>query len=293
MKASVASDHIRRWATLAEILRARKQRQSVDWEAVNRVVTDAKAALAVRAVELKDLLRLSKQLLEPFDDPLTHDLGLHRWLAQEREEAYSDWLQWVLVQLRYPDLVYSLFNRPPPLGWEHWREDRPNIKREVTVPQGHEGQRGRLDLLIEYSNRAILVVEVKTTSADTADTLKQKGYSRWVDNHSVVRNTVLLATHASEELYEGFTFCSWADLCVNLRRTIATRKGNWPHLVTAMMIAFIAAVEQNLVQLAGPATRRILAGEAVMFDAQIVDHLARSTAGIAHGEYASDLKEMK
>src|SRR5580700_121123 len=32
-------------------------------------------------------------------DPLVVDAGLNRWLREDREEAYSDWLAWIFQQL--------------------------------------------------------------------------------------------------------------------------------------------------------------------------------------------------
>ena len=39
---------------------------------------------------LCDLLAASRRRLAPFGDPLELDLGVYRWLAQGREEAYAD-----------------------------------------------------------------------------------------------------------------------------------------------------------------------------------------------------------
>jgi len=37
------------------------------------------------------------------------DLGLHRWLQESCEEAYSDWLAWILGQLNTSDEIIKLF----------------------------------------------------------------------------------------------------------------------------------------------------------------------------------------
>jgi len=39
---------------------------------------------------------MSSARLKPLGEPLEHDLGVNRWLAGAREEAYSDWLTWLL-----------------------------------------------------------------------------------------------------------------------------------------------------------------------------------------------------
>jgi len=34
---------------------------------------------------------------------------MHRWLADDREESYSDWLAWVIEQIKMPELVFRVF----------------------------------------------------------------------------------------------------------------------------------------------------------------------------------------
>src|SRR5438270_6206210 len=86
------------WRELGATLVAARQARSVDWGAVRRIIDVAQASFALKADRLEQLLVESRKLLEPFGDPLEVDFGAHRWLAGDREEAYSDWLQWIIQQ---------------------------------------------------------------------------------------------------------------------------------------------------------------------------------------------------
>lgn len=55
--------------------------------------------LRLEAERLRRVLRESNRRLRPLFDPLNSDFGLLRWLASGREEAYSDWLEWILEQI--------------------------------------------------------------------------------------------------------------------------------------------------------------------------------------------------
>src|ERR1700733_8004664 len=49
--------------------------------------------------ELEEVIEQSNQRLKPLGEPMKHDFGLHRWLAGAREEAYSDWFQWLFARM--------------------------------------------------------------------------------------------------------------------------------------------------------------------------------------------------
>jgi hypothetical protein len=57
---------------------------------------------------LADLLELSNRTFDPLADPLATDFGAHRWLSADREEAYSDWLGWILEQIGDAERVLRL-----------------------------------------------------------------------------------------------------------------------------------------------------------------------------------------
>src|SRR5262249_7591378 len=154
------------------------------------------------------------------------------------------------------------------------------------VPQGHAGHTGKIDLLIQYGRWAILAIEVKTCSADASDTVKQKGYKNWIDSQECEHKLppVLIATDAKNIEYEGFQFVSWRDICLELRWVIPELQSQDKLLTGAMILAFVGAVEQNLLgfsarRLKKPGARRVSA-----FNPKIIDHLEAYLKGRgAHG----------
>jgi hypothetical protein len=218
---------------------------------------------------LRELLERSDLLLKPLKDPLRADVGIHRWLSQDREEAYSDWLAWVLQELNKvgADLLKLLGISTGPVV--DAREV--SIAREYFIPQG------RLDLLIRFGKQALLIIEVKVTSADTADIAKQKGYCEWFDEqvrlHHLCRlPPVLLAIDASEADYEGFVPLLWEDFCVGVRRLLPRIQDQVGIVNAAMIVAFVGAVEQNLLHLVPPGSKGI--GQS-LFYARTADHIKR------------------
>lgn len=219
-----------------------------NWASVLPLTESAANAELANAERLRVLFEDSARRLTPLEDPLRVDLGLHRWLAGQREEVYSDWLAWIVEHLRTPALVYSLFGLPPPEDTNTW--PTPQVTRERTVPQGHEGHSGRLDLVVCWQGRGLLVVEVKIGDADTSDTGKHAGYLSWIEARLEPRqDAILLATSGIEEAYGRFFLRTWTKVCIELRRML-------PHVIAgrgvttaAMMCAFVAAVERNLLRL--------------------------------------------
>src|SRR3989442_1019206 len=105
---------LREWAQLGkEVIRTRRTRP-VDWRSVNALVELTRQRLRVQAESLKSLLEESNQQLRPLQDPFEVDLGLHRWLACDREEAYSDWLQWTVKEIQDHKKVLNLFGVKDP-----------------------------------------------------------------------------------------------------------------------------------------------------------------------------------
>jgi hypothetical protein len=244
----------------------------------------ARVALAVKARQLRELLDISRQRLAPLNDPLDVDLGRHRWLAADREEAYSDWLQWVLQQLRHPERVFRLFNLTLPSDWAAWSGVTPEIHREYSVGEGHPGRTGRLDIVVDYAGHARIIVEVKKTEAELSDTAKGAGYERSQKSGTLSGTPcwrILLATAGAQSAYPGnFSLLPWSDFCVSLRRLVAELGSRTlpehekvPLLARAMMLAFVAAVEQNLLGFSAEQVREIVFDRLTLFNAQIVDHL--------------------
>ena len=255
----------------AELL-TQRSRNVPNWDSVRRMIDVAREKLVGDRDRLRDLLDESRKRLAPLEDPFDVDLGLHRWLGAEREEAYSDWLEWVVRHMPGPKQVFALFGLAPPetvLQCKEWE-----VQREWCVPHGHPDHEGRLDLVIRFSDRAIIVVEVKKGDAGDADTTKQCGYGLWIDEQSYPsKDRVLLAASADEAVYDGFPFCSWANVCIEMRRCAVEFCKEGRVMVAAMVLAFVAAVEQNLLGFSPKLVQDVCKGHSALFNVTVVDHL--------------------
>lgn len=94
-----------------------------------------------------------------------------------------------------------------------------HCRQRFSVSREHDIAFGRLDVVVSFSRDVILVVEVKTSSADEAETAKQQGYSEWLAKqpHLHKLRPILIAVDAEKEDYEGFVPLRWADVCLGLR----------------------------------------------------------------------------
>jgi hypothetical protein len=244
---------LRRWGCLGRSL-VRPSRGVYSWTAAKRLTTAAIGLVDGRIARLQRLLKESDRRLDPLADPLRVSFALHRWLAADREEAYSDWLAWTLSQVGHAALVGKLLfgaSSPPELAFV---EAMCQCDREVWVPTGHEGHTGRLDCVLRFGSEALIVIEVKVVGVDGADTVKQQGYFNWLDGqrHTSLRRPVLLAVHGDpDKEYEGFTLTSWEQFCHRLRALVPTLlAARRLELTTAATIlGFVGAVEQNLLEL--------------------------------------------
>ena len=217
--------------------------------------------------KLTELLSVSDAALRGISlcEPLRVDAGLNRWLKNDREEAYSDWLAWILEQLNAIDVLDVL------------RVSDANVVA-VGIPPHFEVEReyyisgGRLDLLLTLGNELIVIIEVKKSSAEIADTAKQAGYHHWLKLQPFrLHREFLLITDASEEKYEGFTPIRWADVCIRLRRLLPKLCTSVGLVKTAMIVAFISAVETNLLNLIVPPADVVDR----LFYAKTLDHLEK------------------
>jgi hypothetical protein len=119
-----------------------------------------------------------------------------------------------------------------------------------------------LDIVLTFEDKALFVVEVKKETAEGGRTGKQKGYSQWVTRECRSRDlvqipSVLLITDAETEAYHDFQAVQWKDVCLRLRQMMPRFIKEHSHIKAAMMLAFISAVETNLLGLSAPeATQR-------------------------------------
>jgi hypothetical protein len=95
-----AIDTLRTWAEIGRLLQTARPKEHANWATVSRLIDAAKPKLKAEGRELGRLLDESRRQLYPYGDPFDLDLGMHRWLSEDREEAYSDWLQWLVEQIR-------------------------------------------------------------------------------------------------------------------------------------------------------------------------------------------------
>jgi len=154
------------------------------WSAVERLIFPAIRCAEAQIQQLKTLVQRSEKMLHPIGEPLTMSFPLHRWLAGDREEAYFDWLAWILQELGSARRIGYV------LCGEEVSElsrcgERCSVEREVWVPEGHPGRSGRLDCIVRIGNQAVILIEVKVVSAESADTSKNQGYRQWLDSQPV------------------------------------------------------------------------------------------------------------
>jgi hypothetical protein len=223
------------------------------WPFVARIIKSAKASQSVDRKDLMELLRKSKRLLSPLDDPFSNDFGLHRWLRGSREEVYSDWLAWIMQGLDNAADVFRLFDLPVPPDADQWKNTA--IKREFPIPGG------RLDIVVRWPGKALLVVEVKITDEEFAYTSKQGRYARWMHRQKEPhKEAVLLTVDADTGMSKGdFKRSDWRKVCVRLRCIAAGRSGarrgnraaHRSVVRSALTLAFAGAVEQNLLGMHG------------------------------------------
>jgi hypothetical protein len=206
---------------------------------------------------------------------------LHRQLSASREEVYSDWLQWVLQQVRDLRLIGQILGSPKLKLLANSGEPI-RIEREVHVPWGYVDQTGRLDVVIYQGAETIAVVEVKTREYSDEDLKKHKGYSEWLTATSPEAELVFLAIEDTNSDTFGFRFISWANVCIALRAIAARLMAAEQILGTSLVLAFIGAVEQNLLGLASPSAGTIPIGRIP----RMADHLAKAEqAEVAHGQW--------
>ena len=159
---------LRIWATIGASLRTSRTLPVAKWAAATRMIAAVRPKMEADAKRLQVLLEQSREKLLPLGEPFDLDLGLHRWLDAEREEAYSDWLEWVVRQAKTATNIFGLFGIDLP-------DDLPkdailHVRREVRVAHGHADHEGRLDLVVALGDQVVLVIEVKKGDADHADT---------------------------------------------------------------------------------------------------------------------------
>lgn len=245
---------------------------AVSWDPVSRLIRAAAPTFSAEIDRVRRLVEQSNERLAPLGDPLLTDFGAHRWLRGSREEHYTDWLEWIVGRLEDARQVLSLFgiDARVPTG-------SPEVQCEFRVPEGHEGCEGRLDLVIRYGSEALICVETKLGSAENADIAKQRGYRAWLDRQIGVppdgRFAVLVVTESKRDEWEGFRVVRWASLCLRLREAAVSLMRRNEIVVAALVLAFVGAVEQNLLRFPVGAIRLAMSGGRAVLSPAVGDHL--------------------
>jgi hypothetical protein len=143
------------------------------------------------------------------------------------------------------------------------------VRREVCVERGYENRTGRLDLEICQGDQQLAIVEVKTQSFNDSDLDKHEGYRACV--RSTETDLIFLSVGSPDSDLGNFRFLPWADVCVALRRIAPALLGAEHILSTALVLAFVGAVEQNLL---GFSSQKGLTG--MEKTAQMVEHFLKA-----------------
>lgn len=258
---------LKMWAELGRDIAQERSESHFDWKSVRSFIEAAEPLFKEESERLEGLLRKSDEHLHPLEDPLKVDFGVHRWLRAEREEAYSDWLEWTLGQLESPALVSKVLGiREDDLGEI---SGKLKIKREFVFVDD-QGRNRRTDLDIYWEDKAAIRVEVKKHDADAVDPNQLKRQEKGFQHY------ILLVTSGLVQDYKGnFKVRYWKDLCIEFRRLVPNLGGRKNGMVVqkALILAFVGAVEQNLVMLPGNLKMRLGANRRI--GSHVGDHIAK------------------
>jgi len=250
MKYDVKVSHS--YVRLTEALRAwselhpNAERKSPSWDSARLLVRSAKVLDDYALAHLQEALAGSNAELAPLGEPLTLNLGKHRWLSADREESYSDWLAWILQGMSGSTEILPLFALGDGAAGE-LLGPAGTVRREVS------SQHGRTDIEVPIGNRGLLLIEVKVQNTGSELQSQMERYAQKVADQHVERPLlVLLGTEAPEPSLDlfGFTFTSWEALCQRLRQ-YAKRVKESELLRAAAILIFCGAVEQNLLGFSG------------------------------------------
>jgi hypothetical protein len=200
-------------------------------------------------------------------DPLLNDLGTHRWV--DKETSYSDWLAWVLERLE-PSAVFAVLEVIPLFDPEH--AGKCQVQRESQLGEGY------IDLLIRFDNEPDYAIGVEVKTYDE-QYVKQKDYFKSLKNrYGKDMPCVLIAIRdeiVKDQLYD-FTLRLWHKVTFALRNKIgeyADKHGEDNRIVTARMLGFVAAAEQNLLEISPASPRRVSKNEPALIPDGLVEYL--------------------
>jgi hypothetical protein len=228
------------------------------WQAADDLLRAAKQADRSADGALAESLASSNRTFDPLADPLAIEFRAHRWLSSEREEAYSDWFGWILEQIGDARRMLRLLGVRDRRLLRACAAEKPVINREFKIPDG------RPDLVVEFGQRLLVIVEVKTKGFNRVAVRDQLAkYARWIpDPRNPPQRTLcyFVAVEFGEfDCPSPFEPLPWRDLTLRMReqarewiRASKSRSPDRSDLVrAAMTLAFCGAVEQNLLGLSG------------------------------------------
>ncbi len=229
------------WAKLGETV-CKQAEVEVPFEPLRRMIDAAERDGEVASRRLVGLFEQSELALYPgVGDPLSAklSLGSHRWLAGHREEAYSDWLAWILDRQEDSSRVLRLFGIDAPAN----AHEELTVDREVCISDG------RPDLVIRHPLLGVLCVEVKTKSEPREGQLRD--YLKWLARKGSQLDLVLLAVDLPEDqpLPEHCRFCSWKQVSLGLRAWASGWLRSGKIYDAVMTLAICGAVERNLLSM--------------------------------------------
>lgn len=245
-----------------------------DWGRVKPFIKSCQNFLKDLKEKTEILLKESNDRLSPFQDPFYIDFSSHRYFAGNREEGYSDWLAWIIEQLKDHRLVFRLLDIDDESMLKECEGIKPDIEREKWVEKGHEGKEGRLDITIRYQSKLLIHVEVKIVGAEGegADLGKNVGYKKSLEKYEGKQYHRLLVREAEETSYDDYKALKWANICIKLRNMVSNEKQiKQQPLIASLILSFAGAVEQNLLKLPN-----IHAGN---FDSRTFDYIKKFLEG--------------
>ncbi len=241
-----------RWGAI--LVRQPTEQLSGEWcKSIERIANAFRMLAKTEQTHIADLLETADQRLAPFSDPLRLPFRGNRWLdlGREREESYSDWLAWLLERMESAEEVLRIFNLEDADFAESVHDKKPKVCREQQF-QSASGELKRLDIIIEFAQRAILLVEVKVRELEAAGGAGNLPiYRDWLESRISDprgRCAILLVPTPMESPYPGWQVRCWDQVSLNLRLQARECAASSPNrrLLSAMLLCFSGAVEQNV-----------------------------------------------
>jgi hypothetical protein len=186
-----------------------------------------------------------RSLSEKGGDPLFENWSDFRPLSLAREEAWSDWLAYLISKSKTGCFSRSLLKIPKFRLMDYIGPQK--TEREV-VYEGH-----RADIVIKWKNSAFTHIEVKTGDQNLAKTYGTAGKMRkkygseaesWSDFILLLNRQVEDWESLGNERKPDVVMRTWADVAIGLRRSLLFSHEDVAWLMLARTM--LGSVEQNL-----------------------------------------------